>query len=298
METSTRIVRHHARGKALALMGAVVRGAGRVAPAAAGRWAAARFLTPRSRLPRPEEQAILARASHEMRQLGRRSVSAYTWGTGPIALLVHGWGGHAGNMTAFVGPLCEAGYQVVALEAPAHGRSPGRITHVPEMGDVVRGFAEALGGVEAIVCHSAGATATGLAVREGLRARRIVMVAPALAPGLWAHAFADALRLQGPLRQCYIEALEDHGGAPLSSTSLETTGPHIRCPVLVMHDEDDRMVLPRDVDRIAAALPDVCTSASRGLGHHRILHDTSRVAAGIRFLRSSASRSRRAHGSP
>jgi pimeloyl-ACP methyl ester carboxylesterase len=285
METSTRIVQGKADGKAVAWMGALVRGAGRIAPGSTARWAATRFLTPRRTRPKQEEQAVLETAHHQMMRLGDRSISVYSWGTGPLVLLVHGWGGHGGNMTAFVEPLRQAGYAVAALEAPAHGRSPGRITHVPEMGEVVRHAVEALG-VEAIVCHSAGATATGLAMRASTRVERVVMVAPASRPAQWAGSFADALQMQGPLRKRYVEALERHAGASLASIGLDTTACDIRCPVLILHDEDDAMASIHDIARLAGALPNVRRSATRGLGHYRLLRAPEHVSAALAFLQA------------
>src|SRR5690349_4154288 len=85
------------------------------------------FRTP-ARRPRIEsEQAILARASDSGDGALVR-VRSYRWGEGPVALLVHGWGGDAGQMTPFVEPLLEAGFAVVAFDAPGHGRSEGRAT--------------------------------------------------------------------------------------------------------------------------------------------------------------------------
>ncbi|MEO1075318.1 MAG: hypothetical protein AAFX41_05055, partial [Bacteroidota bacterium] len=50
-------------------------------------------------------------------------------GTSPkTALLVHGWEGDALNFVAFVGPLRKAGFDVVALDGPAHGASSGERT--------------------------------------------------------------------------------------------------------------------------------------------------------------------------
>ena len=55
-------------------------------------------------------------------------------GQGPVAYLMHGWGGRGAQFAALVEPLATAGYRVVMLDAPSHGDSehgpagPGR-TH-------------------------------------------------------------------------------------------------------------------------------------------------------------------------
>ena len=44
---------------------------------------------------------------------------------GPVALLVHGWGGHARQLLALADSLAQHGLRPVLLEMPAHGRSAG-----------------------------------------------------------------------------------------------------------------------------------------------------------------------------
>ena len=50
----------------------------------------------------------------------------------PAVLLVHGWGGHAGQMLPLAEALGQAGLQVLLLEMPAHGRSAGRTSNLPQ----------------------------------------------------------------------------------------------------------------------------------------------------------------------
>jgi pimeloyl-ACP methyl ester carboxylesterase len=44
----------------------------------------------------------------------------------PAVLLVHGWGGNAAQMRAFVFPLLSAGYRVIAYDRPARFRRRAR----------------------------------------------------------------------------------------------------------------------------------------------------------------------------
>ena len=55
----------------------------------------------------------------------RFGLGGYRWGTsGPTVLMMHGWQGRPTQFACFVEPLLASGRQVIALEAPAHGRSP------------------------------------------------------------------------------------------------------------------------------------------------------------------------------
>lgn len=44
----------------------------------------------------------------------------------PVVLLVHGWGGHAGQMLPLAQAIAAEGLRPVLLEMPAHGRSADR----------------------------------------------------------------------------------------------------------------------------------------------------------------------------
>jgi pimeloyl-ACP methyl ester carboxylesterase len=59
-------------------------------------------------------------------------IAVYHWGKGGRRiLLVHGWGGKAAQFFSFVGPLLDAGFEVIAFDAPAHGASSGSFASGP-----------------------------------------------------------------------------------------------------------------------------------------------------------------------
>jgi alpha-beta hydrolase superfamily lysophospholipase len=104
---------------------------------------------------------FLARAALALFQTPRRSphdlpdatfvevngerLATWSYGKGPTILLVHGWNGHAAQLRAFVSPLVDAGYRVVAFDQPAHGQSSGARTHGmlrdPQLVDHIVAFA-------------------------------------------------------------------------------------------------------------------------------------------------------------
>src|SRR5690606_31214133 len=104
-----------------------------------------------------------------------------------IVYLLHGWGGWRGQLAALVAPLLAAGYRVVAIDGPGHGETgPGRLggrrTTPVEFSEALAAVVAVIGPAHAVVAHSAGATATGFAVRDGLAADRLVFIAPMANP--------------------------------------------------------------------------------------------------------------------
>src|SRR6185369_2064562 len=51
---------------------------------------------------------------------------------GPVVLLVHGWGGDARQMLPLAEALAQQGLRPVLLEMPAHGRSAGTVSNLPQ----------------------------------------------------------------------------------------------------------------------------------------------------------------------
>ncbi|HEX8728518.1 MAG TPA: hypothetical protein VF739_07855, partial [Ktedonobacterales bacterium] len=84
------------------------------------------FMTPRRLAPRDWEAALLRRGTPLTFANG---LVARSFGAGPRVLLVHGWEGRGMNLGMFIAPLTAAGYQVLALDGPAHGESPGEQTN-------------------------------------------------------------------------------------------------------------------------------------------------------------------------
>ncbi|HEV7501330.1 MAG TPA: alpha/beta hydrolase, partial [Vicinamibacteria bacterium] len=116
-----------------------------VSPRLAARWAETLFFRP----PRPKKaRTSLPAGGQRIEVLGETGpLAVWSWGQGPAVYLVHGWGGRAEQLGAFVGPLTARGYRVVAVDGPGHGASAGQLSSAPEIGralaTVVRAVAPA-----------------------------------------------------------------------------------------------------------------------------------------------------------
>src|SRR5688572_2760861 len=75
-----------------------------------------------------EEQAAMASARKLFYGENGRQL-AWIWGeSGPLIVLVHGWGGAAEQMAPLARQLALDGFRCVALEVTGHGSSPRRRT--------------------------------------------------------------------------------------------------------------------------------------------------------------------------
>lgn len=241
---------------------------GRVAPAAAGGLAERLFFTPprsRGALAPPGDAEELDVA------IDGRRLAAWRCGDGPAVLLMHGWGGSSAQLGRLVPPLLERGFSVVALDGPAHGRTPGRMASLPEFARALAAVARASGTVHAIVGHSLGAAAAALAVAEGLPARRLVLVGAAADPLRWAQAFAARFHVPAA-------AMRRMGARSERRLRFRWSDLHLRGllrafsgDVLFIHDRDDRDAAWTEPWALAQELPGARFVLTSGLGHRRIL---------------------------
>ncbi|SOY66959.1 alpha/beta fold hydrolase [Cupriavidus taiwanensis] len=221
-----------------------------------------------------------------------RRVRVYRWGNaGPVVLLAHGWGGHAGQWHAVIDGLLAAGMRVVAFDALSHGASDAGArgaaqTSVLEMSRSLLAAAWHAGPVHAVVAHSLGGAAAALALREGLPASAAVLLgAPAdmraaCAALAWQLGVAPAVLARMQRRS------ERWLGMPWSAFNVPDLGRTRPVPpTLVIHDRDDKEVRWEDGAAIAGAWPGARLETTTGLGHRRLLRDPAVIQRIAGFVR-------------
>ena len=253
--------------------------ADRVAPAHAAESAVDLFCTPRH--PPPARAALGRRFT--LRTPASPDLSLHDWGDGPTALLVHGWSGTSAQLAGFVAPLLQQGHYVAAPDLPAHGDSPGRRTNIREMADAIARAGRRLGPVRALVAHSLGAAAAAVAMAEGLRVERAVLIASPANIEVYPRRFAAALGFSPAGADRMAAALERRAG-PLERLSPIRLAPRQTAEALILHDPLDREV-PFDESRaLAKAWPGAQLEAIAGRGHTRALHDPEVIARAAAFI--------------
>lgn len=221
-------------------------------------------------------------------------VVAETWGSGPTVYLVHGWGGRRQQLDGFVGPLVAAGHRVVSLDALGHGESgPGPLGRghgtLPDLADSVAAVVAVGGPAHGIVAHSLGASASALAVLDGLPADRLVLVAPIADPPGYTAEFARAMGFGAPVHRGLLHRMERLVGRPLADfdlpARLATATPP---PALVLHDQQDKESRYADGETLAALWPGAEPAGTDGLGHRRILRDPDVIRRAVDYVTEPA----------
>jgi alpha-beta hydrolase superfamily lysophospholipase len=199
--------------------------------------------------------------------------------------LVHGWGGRAEQLGAFVEPLVARGFRAVAFDGPAHGASAGRLSSGPEIGRALAAVTAQAGPAHAVIAHSLGAAATVFAMREGLPVARLAFLGAPANPLDWAAAYADQFGLRPETRAEMRRRSERRIRASWDDLPLvPLRGLDAPPPLLVVHDRDDREVAFANADAIVAAWPRARLVETSGLGHRRVLREPRVVETVTDFL--------------
>ena len=276
---------------AVTLLRTVLNAASLPAPRTAGRAAFALFLRPgrRSRV-RTTEREVHDRAVTDELTVNGKRVVVYRWGDGarPV-LLVHGWQSRASRFAPFVPRLQALGLSPVSFDAPGHGDSGGRTTTILEYREVIRRLQETYGTFDSVIAHSFGVSCAYLALREGVRAGRLVAVAGVARFGYLPAAFCARLGLNGRIERDLRRRIEQElfaGAGDIWERFDATRDPAaVPLPVLAVHDEDDTVVGIDQAYRLKAAYGDrLDLLVTRGLGHRRILADPAVIDNAIGFL--------------
>jgi pimeloyl-ACP methyl ester carboxylesterase len=207
---------------------------------------------------------------------------------GPLVLLVHGWGGHAGQMLALADTLQAQGLRPVIVEMPAHGRSSGSTSNLPQFARAidytVARLMQAGHQVRALVAHSLAANAGAYAASRGLPVGKLVLLAPPASPHEYTRLFAHVFGLRESTRAAMQRRIEAREGILMPQFEPAAVGPRIAQPTLVVHDRSDSINRFADGVAYSQAITGARLLATQDLGHRHILKDAGVLRELAAFL--------------
>ncbi|WP_392534877.1 alpha/beta fold hydrolase [Nostoc sp. C117] len=252
-------------------------------------WAVDKLFTPR-RKPRTQSKQNLLKSAELLRvPYGEIELNGYSWGTGGRSiLLVHGWEQCASSMNAFIDPLLENGYKVVAFDQPAHGDSQGTQTHLVDMAGAIRTFIDyiGVGSVQGIIGHSAGAASAAmmLAWNTDVTIEKLVLISVPCELTNAIKRFAILTSFPEDLVEDMCQCIELRLRKSIEEMSLPKVTHLLKMPTLVIHDRKDREIPFSDAQALSAKWLEAKFIATSGLGHRRILSEPAVIQQVINFL--------------
>ncbi len=256
-------------------------------PRLMGRWAIKLWFRTRRFPESAAGKKFTASAQRETLLVDDIPVAVYKRGNGPIVLFVHGWSGRGSQAAAFADDLVAAGYQVIAIDAPGHGNTPGDSTNILECAAVLLEFSRHYGAVHGVITHSFGGMVLAYAMHNGMWVDRAVCISAPAHVDYLIESFAETLAIPAAVIQDMHRRMNERFDEKVwASISTVLNVRELDVPALIIHDVDDHSVPWEQGKIIANAWPGARFMKTSGLGHGRILRDPAVVAAAVEFIKA------------
>ncbi len=247
------------------------------------------FCTPQSRnikeLPSIFKEAELLKFKFQ-----ENNIIGYRWSNPSAlkkALIVHGFESSVINFDKYVTGLIKKGYEVLALDAPAHGLSSGKTITVIIYRDFIKFICKKYGPIQSFMAHSFGGLALCMALAENtqIERSRVALIAPATETKTAIDQFFYFLRLDGEVRNEFETIISTMSGHAVPWFSIRRAVKKINADILWMHDKDDKITPLKDVFPVREENhPNIQFVITNGLGHRKIYKDPKVIKTVVNFL--------------
>lgn len=265
----------------------------RFAPQIAIRFFIYLFFTPFKYKTPQKENAVAMTAEKFSVNVNGLKIQCYSWGTGPVVLLVHGFAGRGTQLRKFIGPLNHAGYRAVAVDGPAHGASEGKKTGLEEFKEAFFAIAQQTGNFSAIIAHSFGGAASLYSISMGLQVKTVVNIASPTIGDEVIKTYLRVLNASEKTGEAFKKYVLKKTGKPFDEFSALAFIKKVPedLNLLLVHDEDDKEVTINHAEALRKQFPRAELLQTSGLGHNRILKDDKVIERAVTFIRHHSSNS-------
>jgi pimeloyl-ACP methyl ester carboxylesterase len=205
-------------------------------------------------------------------------------------LLVHGFESSVVNFEAYAAGFAAKGMEVLAFDAPAHGRSTGKQINALVYRDFLLEVMRRFGSLEAAMAHSFGGLALCLALAEQpeLPPLKIALIAPATETTTAIDQFFKIAAIKDPkVKAAFLQEIRNISGHDAGWFSITRTLDSITAhsKILWIHDTDDRITPYQDTAAVREIHnPHLEFITTSGLGHRRIYRDEQVMAKVLAFI--------------
>ncbi len=213
-----------------------------------------------------------------------RKIMDYHYGTASKKiLLVHGWSGRGTQLFKIADELLKYGYSTLSFDAPAHGKSSGSYTLMPQFIEVILELEKKFGSFYGAIGHSLGAMSLLNAVNKGLKLNRLIIIGSGDIIKDIIDDFIEKLTMKPEIGLLLQEYLEKKSGLEMNNFSSYKVAQSILIPVLIIHDQNDDEVPVKCAIHIHKYLKQSTLLITQNLGHRKILGDKKVIEKIIEF---------------
>ena len=227
------------------------------------------FSTPRKGKLNSKNEKFLNSAKKEILNYDGLDIATYHWkGNKATILLVHGWESNSARWKNKINQFISQGFDIVAVDAPAHGASGGKLFNALLYSEFINIVAKKHL-PEVIIGHSIGGmSAIFFQQKHQLKSiKKIVLLG---APSEFESILKSYIKLLG-----YNKKIEQHlnkiilkrFGASPGDFSTSRFSENIETKSLIIHDVKDTIIPYSDAKLINKSLKNSTLISTKGLGH-------------------------------
>ena len=227
------------------------------------------FCTPRKGKVLPLQEDYLENARDRVIEIGGITLQTYHWpGAKERVLLLHGWESNTFRWRNLIKILRAEGFDIVAFDAPAHGKSGGEILNVLLYAECVEHIREAFQ-PKYIVGHSVGGmTAVYHQYVYGANGiEKVVTIgSPSEFPEIMEH-YQKILKFNNRVMRALDNYFQKHFGFGIADFSTSKFAEKLQVKGLLIHDELDAIAPFSSSERVHARWKNSELFRTSGLGH-------------------------------
>ncbi len=214
-----------------------------------------------------------------------KEIMVYEYGkSDKKVLLVHGWSGRGTQLVKIADALLEQGFMVYSFDAPAHGKSKGNFSIMPEFIASILELEKKYGPFEFAIGHSLGGMSILNAIKQNLAVKKAVTIGSGDVIQDIIDDFVKKLQLKTEYGLYLKQYFENKFGGTMDDYSAHKAAQMVQIPVLVIHDLNDGDVSVNGAYHIENHLKHSEILITEGLGHRKILGDPSVIKTILKFI--------------
>ena len=244
------------------------------------------FATPRKGRYTEDQRKVVSSALYEELTYDDLDIATYRWhGKGKTVLLVHGWESNVSRWDYLLDDLKKQDYNIIALDAPAHGRSAGKQFNAVLYSECINIVAQKFQ-PEVIIGHSVGGMASVFFMHNypSTSVKKLVLLgAPAHFTGVFAR-YKSMMGYNRRISKGLDHVVLERFGKPVDYFSAANFTKSIEAKGLIIHDKMDRIIPFEDALLFANRYKNAELFETKGFGHS--LKDASLTPKIIGFINS------------
>ncbi|OUS00551.1 alpha/beta hydrolase [Flavobacteriales bacterium 33_180_T64] len=238
-------------------------------PKTAGKIAIKLFSSPRKTKIKELETDFLMTAFSEDIKYENLNIMTYRWiGNKETILLAHGWESNSFRWKALIEKLNALDYNVIALDAPAHGRSSGKLFNAILYSECINIVAEKFN-ANIVVGHSVGGMATAFFQQKYQLAsieKLVLLGAPSNFVGVFSR-YIDMMGYNNRTSKAMDLIITDRFNEKPDYFNAARLSENIDVDGLIIHDKLDKIIPYNDAEDFNNFYKNSKLISTKGFGH-------------------------------